>query len=252
MFVETKTKLGQTPTYRDWQYICKHGNTINNARGGATVFLKPKLRLGKANPPSLNNPLNDCLHFTVPYLNDKIHIFLAYIHPHSPLEQNILTKACLYKYAIIIGDLNLNKTKKIQLKQFLDNSDFMKQDTPPTFLMPDNEDSTPDVLIHTKNLRNNIRNINLTNELGSDHLTITFQLDLEQTLPIPNKNHGTPKLDLTKTDTDKVKRQVHNYIQTQTQPISIESLQQELSSAIESFTPRKKKLFTDTLYLTLF
>jgi len=111
MFVETKTKLGQTPTYRDWQYICKLGDTINNARGGATVLLKPKVRLGKANPPHLNNPLNECFHFTIPYLNDLLHVFLVHIHPHSNIVQNILTKACLYKYAIIIGDFNLNRNK---------------------------------------------------------------------------------------------------------------------------------------------
>jgi len=127
---------------------------------------------------------------------------LVYIHPHSNLEQNILTKACLYKYAIITGDLNLNKNKNIQLKKFLDNSDFIKQDTPPTFLMPANQDSTPDVLIHTKPITSNITNLNLTNELGSDHLAITFSLNLHQTSSITRSSQKT-KLNLTITDTGK-------------------------------------------------
>ena len=74
--------------------------------------MHPNVKLGKANPPAINNFLNDCLHFTLPYMNDKIHIFLVYIHPHAKLENAIFVKAALYKYAIIIGDLNVNKKKK--------------------------------------------------------------------------------------------------------------------------------------------
>ena len=125
MFVETKTKPDQSLTYGNWKHICKHGNVTANARGGALALCRQAICLGKANPPSLNNPLNDCIHFTIPYLNDKIHIFLTYIHPFSDLENNILVKASLYKYAIIIGDLNLNSRKKKQLETFLDNSEFI-------------------------------------------------------------------------------------------------------------------------------
>jgi len=242
MFVETKTKPGQITTYRDWLYICKHGNIAQNARGGATVLLRPKVKLGRANPPSLNNPLNDCLHFTIPYQQDLIHVFLVYIHPHSNIEQNILTKACLYKYSILIGDFNLNRNKTTQLNKFLDNSDFIKKQTPPTFLMPGNPDSTPDLLLHTANLANVINNVNLTNELGSDHLAITFDLDLQQTQPLtPSTN--TQKLNLNKTDVQKVKQYVHDYIQSNAETCSLENIQKQLTIAIEKFSPRTKNSF---------
>jgi hypothetical protein len=68
--------------------------------------------MGKENQLHITNPLNEALHFTIPYQNDKLHIFLVYIHPMAPIENNIFTKASLYKYCIIIGDLNLNKQKK--------------------------------------------------------------------------------------------------------------------------------------------
>lgn len=42
--------------------------------------------------------------------------------------------------------------------------------------MPNNNDTTPDILLHTKNLINHIQNIELIPDLGSDHFGITFEL----------------------------------------------------------------------------
>lgn len=240
MLVETKTKSEDTAAYRNWQYICKHGHTTNNARGGALTLFSPKIRLGKANPPSLNNPLNDCIHFTIPFMNEKIHILLTYIHPHSDLENNILTKAAQYKYVIIIGDINANKRKNKQLNTFLDTTDFIIRHTPPTFLMTNNKDTTPDVLIHTSNLTPYINDIDVTNELGSDHLAITFTINLQINLPTTN---APIKLNLNKTDIPKIVAHMENYTQTvQTDP-KIEDIQNELTKAIRKHSPPEKRSF---------
>ncbi|ERL95314.1 hypothetical protein D910_12580 [Dendroctonus ponderosae] len=78
-----------------------------------------------------------------------------------------------------------------------------RRETPPTFLMPENDDTTPDLLLHTTNLTNYINNIQLTNELGSDHMAITFGLDLTLTQPTLSTPNQEKKLNLTKTDIDK-------------------------------------------------
>lgn len=52
--------------------------------------------------------------------------------------------------------------------------------------MENNPDSTPDRFLCTKNILNNLKNIELTPDLGSDHLAIKFSLDLEcSPMPYP-------------------------------------------------------------------
>ncbi|KAH1027255.1 hypothetical protein HUJ05_000801 [Dendroctonus ponderosae] len=130
------------------------------------------------------------------------------------------------------------------LTYFAENGrNFSRRETPPTFLMPENDDTTPDLLLHTTNLTNYINNIQLTNELGSDHMAITFGLDLTLTQPTLSTPNQEKKLNLTKTDIDKVRQHIHNYIQSQVQTISIETIQQQLSLAIRKFTPEIKNVF---------
>ncbi|XP_066157777.1 uncharacterized protein [Euwallacea fornicatus] len=200
--------------------------------------------MAKANPPVLNNNLNECIHFTLPFSTEKIHIFVVYIHPCSDIEPNIFTKASLYKHALMVGDFNINRRKKQQLKNFLENSDFEQRHTPPTFLMPQNPDSTPDILLHTMNLRDNVKNINLTNELGSDHLSITFNIDLNQIQHTPQTPMNTSnKLNLNRTNTDQVKNYIDNYISSQSEPITIDQLQAQISLAVQKFTPELKRSY---------
>lgn len=243
MLVETKTKPTEMTDFHNWQYIQKHGNIQDKARGGSLVLMSPALELGKANPPAINNPLNECLHFTIPFQQDKIHIFLIYIHPFSDIEETIFTKACLYKYAIIIGDFNINKKKNKQLKNFLDNSDFHKTETSPTFLMTHNRDSTPDLLLHTKNLDNIINDVDLTNELGSDHLAITFSLDLHTT----PKTIIHPKLNLNKTPKQEIEKEMNKF-SNNFPNATIEDIQEQMTKLIKQTTPTfRPNRFTHTL-----
>ena len=209
MFVETKTALDTSTNYRNWTVLQKPGNSLTTtARGGCLVQMHPNVKLGKANPPAINNFLNDCLHFTLPYMNDKIHIFLVYIHPHAKLENAIFVKAALYKYAIIIGDLNVNKKKNKQIQSFIINSNFIQANTGPTFLMENNADSTPDAVLYSKTLANVITDVYLTPDLCSDHLGIVFTLKLDSVTNINTQ----PILDLRKTDYTKVNKALTRFI----------------------------------------
>lgn len=81
LFVESKIKKDSTTNYRNWQVLQYEGNQIHNhTRGGSLIQVHPDIPMGKANSPRINNPLNECLHFTIPFHNDKLHIFLVYIH----------------------------------------------------------------------------------------------------------------------------------------------------------------------------
>jgi len=147
------------------------------------------------------------------------------------------------KYAILIGDVNRHKTA--QLNQFLNNSDCThRKHTPPTFLMIGNQDSTPDLLQHTANLTNVITNVNLTNELGSGHLAITFNIDLGQTQTTGLEKNSQKLINLNKTDVDKVKQHVHDFIHSlQPENCSMDNLQEQLTTAIEKFSPHIKNTF---------
>lgn len=112
MFVEAKIKEEHNITYRDWDTIHHIGHKVNNTRGGCMVQCHPSMKMGKNNPPKMNNTLNEALHFTIPFRDDRLHIFLVYIHHSSKIEETIFTKAALYEYSIIIGDFNPNQTKK--------------------------------------------------------------------------------------------------------------------------------------------
>lgn len=241
LFVETKTKAEQHIKYRDWQTIQKQGYITNKTRGGSLILLKPTIPLGKANPPSINRPLNECLHFTIPFDNEQIHIFLVYIHPHQPLEKNIFSKAAQYKYVIIIGDFNLNPSKRKQLQSFLDNSSFKQRHTEPTFLMPANNDTTPDILIHTENIMEIVKDISLTGDLCSDHLAITFKICTNQS---PSIQTEMTKYNLTRTNVQKVNEDMTTYINksrtTQISETFIQDFHNHLTQAIIRYSPKTR------------
>ena len=179
LFVESKTKPEANTKYRNWNVLRHDGNIANvNIRGGSLVQAHPSLNLGKANAPVINNTLNDVLHFTFPFKEDKLHIFLVYIHPTSSIENSIFNMAMRYKYALIIGDFNVNSAaKRKQLNDFIRNTNFVKATTPPTFIMPNNNDSTPDLVLHTKNITHNLCKIDVLPDIGSDHLSLIIAFD---------------------------------------------------------------------------
>lgn len=249
MFVETKTKKDSNTSYRDWNTLRYDGNQLHNhARGGSLVQTHPNLKMGKANPPRINNPLNECLHFTIPFLEDKLHIFLVYIHPHSRIEENVFTMSTLYKYSLIVGDFNVNnRAKKRQLNSFLQNTDFCKYNTPPTFLMQHNNDSTPDIVLHTSNIKNNLK-VELTPDLCSDHLSLHISLDNQR----PVVHNRLMRYNFAKTDINKINSTMTEYVNVrQEQEINEEIITQFNSKLAESFienTPLKEiKYYTHEL-----
>lgn len=107
-------------------------------------------------------------------------IFLAYIHASSIIEENILVKAVQFKYALIIRDFSTNRKNK-QLQQFIQICIFIQISTPPTFLMKNNPDSTPDIILCTNNIKNHISTTAIP-DLTSDHLAIELIIDLSTPL----------------------------------------------------------------------
>lgn len=69
---------------------------------------------------------------------------------------------------------------------------------------------------------------------------------------MPRNSHDATKLNLTKTHIDKVKQQIHDYIESQSASINLENVQKQLSLAIEKFTPRIKNGFTDIIFQSLY
>lgn len=249
MFVETKTKKDSNTSHRNWNTLRLDGNQIHNhARGGSLIQIHPDLKMGKANPPRINNPLNECLHFTIPFLDDKLHIFLVYIHPHSRIEENIFTMSTLYKYSLIVGDFNVNnRVKKRQLNNFIQNTGFCKYVTPPTFLMQHNNDSTPDILLHTSNISNNLK-VELTPDLCSDHLSLHISLDKQ----MPITNNRLLRYNFAKTDINKINTTMIEFInERQDQELNEEVIAQFNTKLSESFienTPLKEiKYYTHEL-----
>lgn len=241
MLVETKTKCSNMDTrYRNWKTLQLNGNLITNyARGGSMIQTHPNLNMGKANPPKINNLLNECLHITIPFQNDHLHIFLVYIHPTSKIEENVFVKASLYKYAIIIGDLNVNKTKNKQIYNFTNNTNFEKWITPPTFLMENNNDTTPDIILYSQNLKNNFQSVVLTPDLGSDHLAmhIQFKLDSPPTIFQP-----ITKFDFKKSNVEKINCEVMAFIETKQNEVNniddVNQFNRTLKQIIHANTPK--------------
>lgn len=245
LFVESKIKKDSTTNYRNWQVLQYEGNQIHNhTRGGSLIQVHPDIPMGKANSPRINNPLNECLHFTIPFHNDKLHIFLVYIHPNSRMEENIFVKASLYKYSMIIGDFNINnRAKKRQLTNFIENTDFIKFDTPPTFIMPMNNDTTPDLLLHTENIRNNILKVDVIPDLCSDHLSLKITFDLQRTVTTSH----ILRYNFNKTNIEKINETmtsfVNNHNNQDLSPEMISRFNTELAQAILQYTPKSETRF---------
>lgn len=179
MFVEAKIKDSHNTNYRDWTTIHKVGHKLQNTRGGSLVQCHPHIKCTKDNPPVINNPLNEVTHFSIPFKNEKLHIFLVYFHPTGRIEETLFTKAALYKYVMIIGDINATTaSKKKIINNFIKRGQYSKAATKPTFLMDGNEDSTPDLILYTNNIKQNILKIELITDLGSDHLGMIIDVDL--------------------------------------------------------------------------
>lgn len=178
LLVETKATAenhSSSLSYRDWEKIERIGTKMgHNTRGGSLVKADRILKMQKQNRLALNNPSNECLHFAVPFGNDQLHMFLVYTHPVCMIENSSLIKASTCKYAIIIGDFNINHRKERQMRNFQQNSYFMEFPTSATFLRRDIIGTRPDRLYYTANLHPYLSNIKLTTDLCSDHLSIQF------------------------------------------------------------------------------
>lgn len=186
LFVETKLKASKKIMFKNWSTFQLQGQLITNyPRGGCLVLGNPKLQLIKENSPKINYSLNECVHFSIPIpsKHTRLHFFLVYIHPTLKIEENILTMAAKYEYAIIIGDFNVNANKLKQIRNFLSASNFTQCSTGPTFLMPANKDSTPDLILCSSEVKQLIGDITLSPDLCSDHLSLDFPLKLDITLP---------------------------------------------------------------------
>ncbi|KAL3273277.1 hypothetical protein HHI36_014731 [Cryptolaemus montrouzieri] len=57
-------------------------------------------------------------------------------------------------------------------------------ETPPTFIMPNNEDTTPDLILFSPNMKNFIENIDVIPDLGSEHLSIILSLNVDITMKL--------------------------------------------------------------------
>lgn len=240
MCVETKSKENTSPL-NNWDIIQQKGNIVNtNIRGGSLVQAKQQVKLGKANPPAINNTLNSCLHFTIPFRKSKLHILLVYIHPTSLIEETIFTKAALYEYCVIIGDFNPSARKKQQLNFFLQNSDFVRMNTPPTFIMTNNPSTTPDIILCTQNIRKNI-NTSLTSDLGSDHLSILWTLDT--TIPPEDNYIEETKYNIQKCNIEVVNQKLGEFLQEEKEINGnfIEEFNEKISDLVTSNSPKLRK-----------
>ena len=241
LMVETKVHMGKEITFRDWSCIQNSGYQLTNyPRGGAAALLHPSIKVGKQNCPKLNNNLNDCLHFTVQIddLDEKLHIFLTYIHPFSKLEENIFIKASLYKYAIIIGDFNLNKSKNKHLNFFLSHSNFVHYKTNPTFIMPGNKDTTPDVFLLSSNLLGFVDKVDLFPDLGSDHLSFYISINFPNSNYI-NNNLSCNKINFNKCNISNVNRDMLNFIEihSEVNNINTELFIDTLTTSVKNHSP---------------
>lgn len=76
-FVETKNDATTNINYRDWIVITHHGNRINtNLRGGSIMQFNRATGIRKENAPRINNPYNDALHISIPFLDDTSRNYL--------------------------------------------------------------------------------------------------------------------------------------------------------------------------------
>lgn len=109
LLVETKAHEDTTISYRDYDVLKLTGSKIGrNVRGGSAVMAHREMRITKQNSPKMNFPTNECLHFSLPFRGDHLHILLTYIHPVCMIDPTLLIKASTYKYCILIGDFNIN------------------------------------------------------------------------------------------------------------------------------------------------
>lgn len=243
MYVEAKIKDSHNVNYRDWTIIKKIGHKEQNTRGGSLIQCHPSLKISKENPPVVNNPMNEVTHFSVPFKNDKLHIFLVYFHPNSLIEETLFTKASIYQYAIIVGDFNAGTRRKMKpIEQFLKNSNFARAETPPTFLMEGNEDTTPDLILYSRNIKQNISKIQISPDLGSDHLAfvIEFDMDIEPEYTEQRIAYNYKMSKITKIDKEMEKFIEENGNTPLSEPY-IESFNKKLSESIKKHTPKIKR-----------
>lgn len=243
LFVESKIDETHNVNYNDWTTFTKIGHKIQNIRGGSIIQCHPSLHARRDNPPAIRNQMNEVTHFTTPFQNEKLHIFLVYFHPNSTLEETVFTKASLYKYSIIIGDFNATTKKKLdQINEFVKNSKFSKAETGPTFIMSNNQDSTPDLLLYTENIKSNIVKVELIPDLAPDHLGMVVDIDMQLE---PHEQTEKITYNYKLSNILKINKELELFIENnENTPFSeqyIEDFNRKLSETIRKHTPVKKR-----------
>lgn len=244
-FVETKNKPETNINYRNWTVVTQYENTLNcNTRGGAIFQLHPDTKMRKENPPRINDTRNNAMHISIPFLEDRFHIFLVYVHNNSHIENSILNKSKLFKYAILLGDFNPNRRRRLQISDFLQSSNFVQISTPPTFIMPHNNDTTLDLIFCTDNIKNNITNIEVTPDLGCDHLSIIWTVDTGT----PITHAPTPeKFNFNRADGEQINHDLNLFFDAHEEaPITeelIDNFNTTLADIVAKNTPKYKKTF---------
>lgn len=118
----------------------------------------------------------------------------------------------------------------------MQNANFTKANTAPTFLMQNNEDTTPDAIIYSKNLQEYIGGIDIVSDLGSDHMGFKIELNLQ----INVTEEQCEKPNYIKSDINNINSSLINYINQQEPGISpqkILNFNKRVSEVIKQNTP---------------
>lgn len=107
--------------------------------------------------------------------------------------------------------------------------------------MPNNRDTTPDLIFCTENIRTDIASLEVIPDIGSDHLAILLTLDTSNL----TRQCASPKeQNFTQADVQKINQDINCFLEHQNTTIRehlIEVFNNKLAATIVDNTPKQKR-----------
>lgn len=176
--------LSQKNKHKIWGYniISKVRETLKG--GGVAIVVKNNLRWRLINLNMENNESNiEKVGIKLQIGGAYINLFSVYVPPKASLKDLEYLSCMNTKDAIIGGDFNAHNSMWSTLKEnsrgrfvldWIKNNDLeiVNNKKIPTYINNNKSSSTPDLLLFSKNSCFKIKDVEIMNEIGSDHLPI--------------------------------------------------------------------------------
>lgn len=165
-------------------------STQGQPRGGVAIFLRHNINAIRIPlPVAFRN--HEAIMLKISVANTQLYFCAIYVPPNSPIPVALLNHIIAYPKVIIMGDFNARHTdfrdrivnaNGNTLSNFIIGNNITRLQCPDPTFVGFHGVSTPDHILVSPTLLNQISNISIENSIASDHLPVVFSVHINATI----------------------------------------------------------------------